>query len=211
MTIKVVKVDFNGTIIDDWKTAYAGSCAVLEYYGFSIPSFDEYVRTLALTGDYYGYYAQHGNVGTRDEVYKIFIQAYNEHASEVKVFEGVYRALDSIMSAGIEIQLVTAAREDFAGPLVSAIGIDIFLTEKFFHVLDKSEAIERTLISKRIEPCECVMIGDLPSDIRHSKKAGIIGVAWLNRDVPRDVFNDVYDMDYATVCWLDFAKYVIEK
>ena len=93
-----------------------------------IPAFDEYVRELALSGDYYGYYTRRGKIGSRDEVYQTFIKAYNEHISDVKVFEGVYKALDIIVQSDIDIHLVTAAREDFAGPLVDYLNIDSYLT-----------------------------------------------------------------------------------
>ena len=210
-SIKVLKVDFNGTIIDDWHSAYIASCAVLEYYGYNIPTFDEYVRELALSGDYYAYYARRGKIGTRDEVYKIFIKAYAEHSAGIQVFAGVHEAFKSIVESGIEIHLVTAAREDFAGRLVDKTGINKYLTKKFFHVLDKANAINNTLTSQRLRVHECAMIGDLPSDVRSAKKAGILGIAWLNPDVPLDVFKDVHNMDYVTSCWLDFAKYIIDK
>ena len=210
-TIKVLKVDFNGTIIDDWQSAYTASSAVLEYYGYDIPLFDEYVRELALSGDYYGYYARRGKIGSRDEVYQIFIKAYAEHSSGIQVFTGVHEALENIVESGVEIHLVTAAREDFAGRLVDKTGINKYLTKKFFHVLDKADTINNTLSSQRLKVHECAMIGDLPSDVRSAKKAGILGIAWLNHDVPLDVFKDVYSMDYVTSCRSDFAKYIVEK
>ena len=80
-----------------------------------------------------------------------------------------------------------------------------------FHVHDKAAQVKAIIQGMDyIKPHECAMIGDLPSDMLDSKRAGINGVAFLNKHVPRELFTNI-EMDFAVIefegilplCWND--------
>ena len=129
MSIRILFLDLNGTVIDDWESSYVGVQAIFNKYCVACPSLDAYIRKVALTGDYHGFYIDNGVNATRDDLYKIYTPAYREHAVEAVVMPNVHGTLESIKSLGVGIHLLTAARKDFAEVLVEQANIYKFCDE----------------------------------------------------------------------------------
>lgn len=209
MTTKVLFLDLNGTLVDDWDPAYAAICAIFTKFHLPSPTLAEYITEIAVTGDHHGFYENHGVVSTRDELYEIFILAYKKHSRETIPFPNLHSALTRMKNAGIILHLVTAARYDLAHPLVEATNISQYFTGEHYHIHHKQNAVESVLTSSGVVPEYCAMLGDLPSDIVHAKQAGIAGIAFLNKHVPKKLFSELHSMDYATPSLHDVASYMI--
>ena len=206
--IKIVKVDFNGTIINDWKSAHAGMAKIFETYGVPPPTMVEFIHEVGVTGDFFAFYLNHGIQASQDTFYSIFIPAYRKAQLNATIFPGLHDAFEAIVGAGIEIHLVTSARADLIIPLIEEVKIDSFLSASHFDVKSKQEVILKTVKKYNLHPYECVMVGDLPSDIIHAKNAKIRGIAFLNGDVPKEMFSELHTMDYATSSWQAIAEYI---
>jgi len=156
-------------------------------------------------GDYKKYYADLGITADRETLYEIFLPAYRAYTSdltEVTVFPGVHETLYELRQRGVEIHILTAAHPDLAGPIVDVIDIRHFCSGFHAHVHNKHAQIHTVLAGMDIHPSECAMMGDVPSDVIHARRAGIKGVGFMNPDVPRELFEGV-DVDYMALCFSD--------
>jgi len=200
MNIKILFLDFNGTLINDWASSFAGMRAIFKKFNKPCPSLEEYIRSVAFLGDYIKFYYNHG-IGEfvgKEELYNIYIPAYYAHIKNPKIIPGVHDTLTKFKQEGIEIHIITAAAEDFAGDLIEAVNVAQYCSSFHFDINNKAECINAIISDMSIQPDQCVMIGDLPSDVLHAKEARIRGIAFLNTYVPRDLFSGLYGMDYAT-------------
>lgn len=208
--IRVLFLDLNGTSVDDWELSHAGVVAIFKEYRKPAPSITEYISAVATNGGYHQFYEDRGIYATRDELYAIWTPAYYAHMAEVRVISGLHTTLAMLKDAGVEIHLVSAARKDFAEPLVEAAMLQGYCESMHFHIHDKAAQV-RAIIGGMgcVEPDECAMIGDLPSDVYDSKRAGIKGIAFLNRHVPRRLFADIREMDFAVFEFEGIAQFIL--
>ncbi|OHA84253.1 MAG: hypothetical protein A2408_00120 [Candidatus Yonathbacteria bacterium RIFOXYC1_FULL_52_10] len=191
MAHKVLFLDLNGTVIDDWNPSYAGVRAIFDHYELPCPTLASFIRGVAHTGDYHGFYVQNGIDVSRDELYTLYIPAYHAHQDAIELVPGVHEALERIRNAGVEIHIVTAARKDFAEHLIDKANIAKYCEGFHYHVHDKHSQIRAIIHGMNVRPTECAMIGDLPSDVHAANRAGISGIGFMNRHVPPDVFENV--------------------
>jgi len=208
MATRILFLDVNGTVIDDWAPAYEGLAAVLDHYGIERPTLETYIHEVGIDGDYHEFYLRRGIYASRDALYKIFSPVYREHATEIQLMPGVHEALRAMKATGVEIHILTAARKDFIEPLLLESGVHELCDSYHYHVHDKSEQVRAVVSGMHIPDNECVMVGDLPSDVVHAKRADIRAVGFHNPHVPKDVFTDIFDMDYFTFSFQGLADYV---
>lgn len=208
---KILFLDLNGTSVDDWDLSYAGVKAIFEAYKKPVPSIEEYVNAVALNGGYLQFYLDRGISATRDDLYTIFTPAYHALMGELRVTPGLHTTLRVLKDVGVEIHLISAGQRDFAEPLVRAALLTEYCESMHFHVHDKAAQIRAVIQGMDyIKPNECAMIGDLPSDVLDSKRAGINGVAFLNRHVPRELFADI-EMDFAVTEFEGILPFMLER
>jgi len=208
MAIKLLFLDLNGTVVDDWESSYAGVQAIFAHYNKPCPTIGEYIEQAAATGDYHSFYTNNCIRATRDELYAIYSPAYSEHAGEVVVMPHVGNVLRRLNCLGVEIHLLTAARKDFAEPLMLAAGIEDCCAGFHYHVHNKSAQIHAVIDGMVISQNECAMVGDLPSDVVHAKQAGIKSIAFLNRHVPQALFDDIHEIDCVTDSFLGLLEFI---
>ena len=208
--IRVLFLDLNGTCVDDWESSYAGVRAIFDTHRKPLPSIEEYISAVAQDGGYHKFYEDRGVCATRDELYEIYQPAYYAHMEEVVITPELHMALNALKNVGVEIHLISAARGDFAQPLVEAASLTQYCESMHFHVHDKAAQIEAIIRGMEyVKAHECAMIGDLPSDVLDSKKAGIKGIAFLNRHVPRRLFAGVHQMDLAVFEFKGILPFVL--
>lgn len=208
MKHRVLLLDLNGTVIDDWEASHAGVRAIFAHHKKRCPTLNEYIRAVAITGDYHAFYVDNGvNVG-RDELYEIYLPAYHAHQSDVELIPGVHETLKDLKRAGIEIHIVTAARKDFAEHLIEVADIAKYCESFHCHVHDKHAQICAIINGMEVTLKECAMVGDLPSDVRAANWAGITSIGFMNRHVPRDVFSDV-KMDFTAYKFSDLLQFLL--
>lgn len=205
-------LDLNGTIIDDWDSFFVGVSATFKHYGVKCPSLEECIRIIASSGDYLEFYRKYGITSIeRDDLYKIYAPAYYAHKDDVKLIPHVYKTLEYLKNSGVEIHIVTAARKDLAEYLIYEANLEQYCDGIHFHVHNKQAQVKAIIDGLDISPEECAMMGDLPSDVAHAKNAGIKGIAFLNKHVPRDVFSELHDMDYATPYFNGLLDFILNQ
>lgn len=185
--LKMVFLDLNGTVVDDWDVGYAAVCAIFAHYSKRVPSLVEYAEAVAGNGDYYDFYVSHGIKATREELYEIWIPAYRAHRREAVVVPGVRSFVQALVWCGVEVHLLTAARRDFAEPLVREAKIEQWCAALHYHIHDKADQVHAVVHGMQINPSECLMIGDLPSDMGAAYSVGAKGAFMINRHVPDSV------------------------
>jgi phosphoglycolate phosphatase-like HAD superfamily hydrolase len=122
--------------------------------------------------------------------------------------EGTEQVLLALRSSNIATHVVTSARTDFAELLLDHGGIRELVDEVHASSHNKARTFTSILERTGCEPTECVMLGDLPSDVQYAKQAGIVGIGLMNSHVPREVFQTVTDMDYFALHLKGFLGYV---
>ena len=124
---------------------------------------------------------------------------------------GVHTALTQLHNAGIEIHILTAARQVFIEPLLHEIGVYTLCDSHHYHIHNKTAQVRVIIEKANIQPHECVMIGDLPSDVKHAKEADIHGVALNHPHLPKDAFSSLHDMDFYAYSFKGFVQYVLNN
>jgi len=208
MSTRMLFLDVNGTVLDDWEPAFEALAAVLDHFGGERPTLETYIREVGQDGDYRGFYRRRGIYESRDVLYKVFLPAYRAHAREIRLMPGVHDALRDIKQSGVEIHILTAARKDFIEPLLVQAGVHELCDSYHYHIHDKCEQVRAVIDGRNLQRDECVMVGDLPSDVVHAKRADIRAVGFYNPHVPKDIFSDLYDMDYFALSFQGLAEYL---
>jgi len=172
-------------------------CSVFIEHCLTCPSLRDFVTHVAHTGDYLSFYREHGlPEATRDELHAIYLPTYRGSLHTVKTMPGVIYTLQELHQNNTEVHLLTAARKDMADMLIDHAGIRQNCDDFHYHVHNKEMQIRAIIDGMEITPDECVMIGDLPSDVMHATRAGIRGVALQNKHVPTELFETVTNMEY---------------
>lgn len=185
--LKLIFLDLNGTVVDDWDCSYAAVRAIFTHYGKTCPPFPEYIMAVSENGDYHNFYLRNGIHATRSELHDIFIPAYLAHREEMVVTPGAQQFVGDMVRMGVEVHLLTAARRDFAEPLVEASGIGEHCAAFHYHVHDKAAQVQAVLHGSVVQPQESLMVGDLPSDIRAAHESGAHGALIINACMPQDI------------------------
>ncbi|MBB5646476.1 HAD family hydrolase [Pedobacter cryoconitis] len=105
------------------------------------------------------------------------------HHSCAHPFEGIKELLQFLKDSGVHLAMVTGK-----GVHSTKISLEQFGLSDFFNVLetgraegpDKSNGIKRVINRLNVDQSQCIYVGDAPSDILASKKAGIsiASAAW---------------------------------
>lgn len=185
--LSLVFLDLNGTVIDDWDASYAATRATFVHFNRPCPTIGEYIAEVAITGDYHAFYTNRGIDATRDARYEIFLPAYYKHQRDVVVMPGVLSFAETLHRRGVEIHLLTAARRDFAEPLVQSSGVDRYCSAFHYHIHDKAAQMKAVVDGGAIPYEECLMVGDMPSDIRAAKQVGAHGSLIVNQHMTPEV------------------------
>lgn len=183
--MKIALFDWNGTLLDDIPVWYASVKEIFRVFGKEPPSLAQFFRELE--GDYLAIYRSRGIEASRDELNAIYEPFYAAHVSEAMTFPQVRGTLQRLVDRGVKLGLITAQQAPLVSPLLEKLGLGGFFLYRAYHVLDKQAAINQVLNDQGIGPEECCFVGDAPSDIRHSNKAGVVTVAYLAGYIPEDL------------------------
>lgn len=172
--IKAVLLDYDGVIIDSIGEMYIGSCNVFKNSGLPEPSFGEFRKTYE--APYLDYYRRYGVVASDDIVKKwYFEKAKNERAP---IFQDIPHVVRILKSRGIILGIVSAHN---ARSIESRLRTER-LASSFSFIAGEAHTKDQTIIKFcgrfRIKPEEVLFVGDLASDMRDGKKAGVVTVAF---------------------------------
>lgn len=204
----IVFIDVNGTALDDWPAVVHGVNGVLAHYSVPRVSAEAYISEVARCGDYERFYRVRGIRASRDRLYELFLPAYRRHLHEVSLMPGVHEALARIARGGYEVHILTAARKDFVEPLLTAAGIHELCDSCHYHVHDKAAQVEAVLYGTEVSRQRCALLGDIPSDMRSARQAGVRAVAFKNPHVPAHLFKGV-PTDAHVSSFAEFGAYLL--
>ena len=181
---KLVMIDVDGTLVDSVPDlAYCvdqmmirlempirGEEKVRHWVGNGVPRLVE----RALTDELDGFPSQEAF----DKAYPIFLDLYAQNSSvRSTLYEGVIEGLDYLKSKDCLLGCVTNKAEQFTLPLLKSLGIiDYFGIVISGDTLEKKKPDPLPLIHGanffKINPKECLMLGDSVSDVKAARAAG---------------------------------------
>ena len=181
---KLVMIDVDGTLVDSVPDlAYCvdemmialgkppiGNERVRNWVGNGVPRLVE----RALTGQLDGV----PNNDEFDKAFPIFLDLYSRNSCvRSHLYDGVMDGLNYLMSKDYLIGCVTNKAEQFTTPLLKSLGIfDYFKIVISGDTLEKKKPDPLPLIHSanffKLNPKECLMLGDSVSDVKASRAAG---------------------------------------
>ena len=181
---KLVMIDVDGTLVDSVPDlAYCvdemmialgkppiGNERVRRWVGNGVPRLVE----RALTGQLDGV----PNNDEFDKAFPIFLDLYSRNSCvRSHLYDGVMEGLNYLMSKDYLIGCVTNKAEQFTTPLLKSLGIfDYFKIVISGDTLEKKKPDPLPLIHSanffKLNPKECLMLGDSVSDVKASRAAG---------------------------------------
>ena len=177
-------IDVDGTLVDSVPDlAYCvdemmialgkppiGNARVRHWVGNGVPRLVE----RALTGQLDGV----PNNDEFDKAFPIFLDLYSRNSCvRSHLYDGVMEGLNYLMSKDYLIGCVTNKAEQFTTPLLKSLGIfDYFKIVISGDTLEKKKPDPLPLIHSanffKLNPKECLMLGDSVSDVKASRAAG---------------------------------------
>lgn len=183
--IKMMLFDWNNTLADDFKIWWESVQKTFRVFGKQPPTVREYFE--GLKTDYLDLYRGCGITASRRKLNAIYESCYGGHIGEVTLFPGVKKTLEFFWRQKIILGLVTQQKDFMVFPVLKKFGLDNLFGHCECHALSKTEAICRILRETEIYFDECCFVGDAPSDINSGNRIGIVTVAFLNGNVPKDL------------------------
>jgi phosphoglycolate phosphatase len=118
------------------------------------------------------------------------IDAYRERYSTVGwrenvAYAGVHDSLAALHDAGVRLFVCTAKPEIFATRIIAHFGFDAFVERVYGADLsgsldDKGKLLAHALERERLDPSDCIMVGDRHHDIHAAHANGVraVGALW---------------------------------
>ena len=143
-----------------------------------------------------------------------YLHFYRElHGMCAEPFDGIPTLLNTLKSKGIRIAMVTGK-----GKHSTAISLKHFQLDHYFEFIEtgsskgpqKAEGIQEVINSLDVEAGEIIYVGDAPSDITASRKAGILVVAaaWAETAEPEQLAALKPDQLFYTIA--DFTNWLYQ-
>ncbi|WP_428262010.1 HAD family hydrolase [Haliangium sp.] len=197
MTLALVIVDLDGTLVDSFDDIRDGMAVALAAIGVA-PS--DALLALSRRGVSLESYYQHALARDPEAPeerarFAAFVNAYvdhyQRHQKNARVYDGVFDTLDEIRSRWPRLRLAvgTNKRTDLARELAADIGL-----ARYFDLIQGSEEVAKKpdpallhLIARRLEtPIEhALMVGDTGADVLAAQRAGCGAVAVTYGGWPR--------------------------
>src|SRR3989344_4717538 len=183
--MKLILLDWNGTLLDDIPVWYDAVQEIFRRFGKEAPTIEQYFRELE--GDYLAIYTSRGIEATRDELNEIYEPHYQEHIHNARLIPNVRKTLQGLKRQGHTIWLVTGQQEQLVSPLLKKFRISSYFRGGKFHAMNKAEVIREIREAEKVAQEDCFLVGDAPSDIRHATRAGITSIAFLGGYIPEEL------------------------
>lgn len=177
MTYRAALIDLDGTLVDTLSEIAAAANAMLRDAGRPPMSERE---TSEVVGE--GAAALVAALVGQDGVatwLPVYLAHYRRHnGTTATLYPGVREGLDAMRAAGLAIACVTNKPRELVGPLFDLLGI----ADRFDCIVGGGDTVEkkphpapllRACAAMRVEPGECVMIGDSKNDAMAASAAGV--------------------------------------
>jgi HAD superfamily hydrolase (TIGR01549 family) len=142
-----------------------------------------------------------------------YIETYrNNHYLCPDVFDGIIEILDELVKKNYKMALITGK-----GKHTIDIALEYMNLRKYFEYVEhgnpggivKTEGMLKILDAWKLNPSEVAYIGDQPSDITESRKAGVVSVAvsWAKTSNHQELMEYNPDFLFSEICqfkeWMD--------
>jgi phosphoglycolate phosphatase len=185
LTVKMVMIDLDGTLIDSAPDIAASANRMLAALGMATYEQDQVAKWIgngvsrlvkrALTGDM----DAEPDADLFQRGYAIFLEAYAELVSDQsRPYPGVVEGLEMLQAAGFELACITNKAEAFTLPLLKDLGLD-----KYFRLIISGDSLPRKKPDPLplrhacdyfgISPDHGVLIGDSVNDTQAARAAGM--------------------------------------
>lgn len=183
--MKLILFDFNGTLVDDNHAFWTAAVKVFQHHGAEPPSIEEYF--LAMETHWLDVYRSKGIQGEPDELNKIYRPVFEALLTEAKAFPGTHEMLSELRERGYTLGIISAGITSTNAPALEQSGLKEFFDPQFIEFDNRSKRAAIEVFSEKagISKRNCYYIGDAPSDIAESNKAGVHSIAFLPGFVPR--------------------------
>lgn len=181
---KMAIFDCNGTLIDDSKEWWQCVTKTFETAGVPIPTTEEFVQAIEKCDSITAAYRFFGIKLPAEQIASLYLDTYTNLMEDIIPYQATQHILQILGKRGIVCALVTWHKETLLWQTLIKFGLDGYFSYIKTEVHDKASAIQELCALEGIEPRNCYYIGDMPSDIACSQRAGVKAVALLTEIVP---------------------------
>lgn len=187
---KMILFDWNGTLINDAEIWHKSISKIFESCGLEPIPLREYVKKWTGLGDYVHVYRSCGINLSQKQLDEIYLAEYQKHLDEIALSPNARKTLIELKDRKIELGIVTAQLRAIFEPIFDRLSLKEHFSEVVVEAWKKNSVISRLCYIKKIPKQNCYYVGDMPSDIRHAKEAGVKSIAYLTGHVPEDLLSD---------------------
>ncbi len=185
--IKAVFYDFDGVLQDSMPEEYKGCAAVFKAAGLEPPSLQCFCKTAStLTG---GCLKGRGGNMPYDGLLCIYYANINKRLPAL--FPGFAEARVRFKQAGMKLGVVSACDWLTLRDNLERHDLIKFLDVALGESEDKTKGILKACEESEVLPEQALYVGDLTSDIRDGKAAGVMTVAFIGPEGDSSVFNGI--------------------
>lgn len=180
----LILFDFNGTLVDDDKPCWTAIETIFHYYGKTPPTVAEYYGRMET--HWSDVFHWKGIRASQEEVNAIYVSALAKIYHNVQPQHGIIEVLSELRKRGYQLGIVSAGSKHINRPVLESAGLAHYFHKEFveFENYDKAEAIERFVRVSGFQKDKVWYVGDAPSDIHASHKAGVNAVGFIPGFVP---------------------------
>lgn len=178
--IKILALDFNGTMFDDFKVIWEGVRAIFTHYGLEAPHPDIY--RAEVTNRFLDFYHRHGvpPSATADDLRRIWRPTVERHLHEGKLRHGVTDLLTWCASRDITPTIVSGDDPERIQRRLKHFAIEKAIKRTLGHILHKGEAIQQLATEFQVLPNQIVLVDDSGFSIREAREAGALTVGFTD-------------------------------
>ncbi|EKE10702.1 MAG: hypothetical protein ACD_15C00212G0023 [uncultured bacterium] len=197
--IDMVLFDWDGVLYDSMEKIAKGAVEVCKNFGVDVD-----VNKFMATYDqpYQAWYEKLGVPASNEEAHKYIRCLYHNEImpllsqeKENMIFGDVVKTLQDLKKRGLKIGIVSADKKDNILKVLDENNIGNLFDCIFDRADNKTECIRNICRENQMDPARVLMVGDLPSDIRDAKKAGVKTAGMARNEMDRDRLGS-YDPDY---------------
>jgi phosphoglycolate phosphatase-like HAD superfamily hydrolase len=194
-----VLFDWDGVLYDSMETLATAAIEVCREFGVIIDK-EKFLETY--DQPYREWYKKLGIPADNEAAHKYIRYLYNNEIKPRlqaqkpdKLFPDVVATLKELKQRGISIGIVSAERGENIRKVLDENEMSDLPDYIFDRADNKNEAIIRICQENGFIPDRVLMVGDLPSDLRDARKAGVKAAGIARRDNDRDRLGS-FDPDY---------------
>lgn len=200
--------DWSGTLVDDLGPVVDATNRVLNYYGKSPLTRDEFRILFRLPFiDFYKEVLPGVPMSDLEEMYTDF---FDESDKSVELLPGAVEFLDRCKGSGLRIFLLSSIKNDHFKRQSESLKLSDYFERVYTEALDKRIWIKNLISDCCIDVKETVFVGDMKHDVDAGRSAGIFTVAVLGGYNSKQMLEDS-DPDLLIDNLLQLSDYLFVK